>query len=99
MYLLPKPKKLQYIEGNFLFEKDMEIILAKGCALEDLQGARQLKDEIYKTAALDININKSYAPINKGIILKKQGELGEGYSLNIKDKLIEVIGDGTAGLF
>ena len=100
MYLLPKPKKMEYAEGKFSFDKDVEIILTKGCSLEDLAGARQLKSEIYEAVALDVNINRSYREdLSEGIILKKQGEIGEGYSLVIKDKLIEIIGEGSAGLF
>jgi hypothetical protein len=102
MIFLPQPKKIKESRGFFYISYDTEIVLDASCSIKELEIAKLIKNEIKSSAAMDININKSFAKDTKSIYLVKTAEeaegKSEGYTLKIREEGIVIEGNDYAGL-
>jgi len=99
MFLLPKPKQINYCLGNFYISGKTEIILDYNCNSHDFEAARLLKEEMQRFPGLKIQINKAFHNTGNSIYLKKCDGETEEYTIEIKESDIVVRGSDDAGLF
>ena len=99
MFLLPMPKEIHIQEGRFSLKPGAKIVLDAGCNFNDLDAARILQEEIFKTLKFKVDVTKSYSSEDGCIYLKKSKGKAESYKLYISGKGIELIGADDAGLF
>lgn len=99
MFLLPKPKQMNYTEGNFYVSKNIEIVLDYSCNFNDLESARLLKEEMQRLVGLKVKINKAFHSAKGFIYLKKGEGESESYTIKIEEDSIVVCGSDDAGLF
>ncbi|WP_426350205.1 family 20 glycosylhydrolase [Alloiococcus sp. CFN-8] len=100
MFLIPKPKDIQYKEERFNLGDKLEITLGRGCSLDSLEGARLLKEELWKALRVSGHINRSFSDqVDNNILLLIEEGRKESYSLRIEEKGIRISGGDEAGLF
>lgn len=101
MHLIPRPKSIVEKEGNFLIERDTEIILSSELSFDELNLAIMIQKEIEKNLGFKLNINKLFMhkDYNNAIILKKANFSNEeAYKLGINENQV-VIEGRDAGIF
>ena len=99
MLLLPKPKKINYNQGDFHISNNTQIVLDFDCNFNDLEAARLLKEEMQRFAGLKIKINKAFQNADNSIYLEKCDGESEAYTIEIKENHIVVCGSDDVGLF
>jgi len=99
MFLIPKPKQINYGKGEFYVSNKTEIVLDYHCNSNDLEAARLLKEEMQRFAGLKIQINKAFHKVDNSIYLKKCDGESEGYTIEIKENDIIICGSDDTGLF
>lgn len=101
MHLLPRPRKYNYHDGEFLIDRDTEIILSEDLSFEDLNLALMLKEDIENLLGFKLKINKLFLDkdYKNAIILKKYTfSREEEYKLEVKEDKV-IIKGYKAGLF
>ncbi|MDZ5253407.1 beta-N-acetylhexosaminidase [Clostridium sp. LIBA-8841] len=101
MHLIPRPKSIVEKEGNFLIERDTEIVLSSELSFDELNLAIMIQKEVEKSLGFKLNINKLFMnkDYNNVIILKKANLLNEeAYKLDINEDQVIIEGNGT-GIF
>ncbi|HHD2754358.1 TPA: family 20 glycosylhydrolase [Clostridium perfringens] len=101
MHLIPRPKSIVEKDGNFLIERDTEIILSSELSFDELNLAIMIQKEIEKNLGFKLNINKLFMQkdYDNAIILKKaKFSNEEAYKLGINENHV-VIEGRDAGIF
>ena len=99
--LIPYPQKVEIAGENFVFEKQIDILIDKGAVPADVFTADNLRQRLNKQ--WNIECRKTEVASGKCIILTRQeipDDLGEqGYKLIVEKDRITILGGGEAGLF
>ncbi|MDV4150720.1 glycoside hydrolase family 20 zincin-like fold domain-containing protein [Clostridium sp. AL.422] len=102
MNIIPRPRKMKYLEERFKLKRETNIILDYNCSFDDLDSAILLQDEINKDFGFKINITKAsncdiynnYILVNKNLSMEN-----EEYKLTIEKGSIEIEASTSKGLF
>ncbi len=95
MHLIPRPSSITEKNGEFIIERDTEIILSGNVSFDDLKTALILQEGIEKTLGFKLNINKVLLGKEyKNSIILKYGDFEnkEEYKLNVTEDNIVIEG-------
>ena len=98
LHLLPKPKKVDWLDGSFDITPDMCIVIAHGCGALARTGAKQLQAEIAAACGLAVDIRCGKAREGDISLEVKAAQPQQGYNLVINSKAVCIGGNDEAGL-
>nr|WP_300679806.1 glycoside hydrolase family 20 zincin-like fold domain-containing protein [uncultured Acetatifactor sp.] len=98
MILLPMPKKVEEKSGNLVLRVDTAVVMEAACPREAYVYAKQLKEEIFAWAGLNLDIRQG--SFRKGdVSLSTNASLGEHrYTLNITEEGAFLVGGSLNAL-
>ena len=97
LYLLPKPRQVEYHDGAFSLNPDLCIVLESGCELART-GARQLQEEILAACGTHVDIRIGKARAGDVRLTVEAAEPAQGYDLAVTPEGVCVTGHDEAGL-
>ena len=97
MNIIPKPHKLAEKKGGLILSTD--VVMDLSCLPEDFTAAKLLKKEFEEVAGFCKGINKSAIKKNGFVILSNKKIGGEGYTLDITEENVHIVGNSSKGLF
>ena len=98
LHLLPKPRKIEWLNGLFDVTPDMCIVFASGCGALVRTGAKQLQAEIASACGLNVDIRCGEARPGDISLAVEKSEPAQGYTLVVDAEAVRIIGNDEAGL-
>jgi hexosaminidase len=97
--LLPAPRRVEARAGAFRLHDDVPIVLAPGSDERDLESARSLARRAARLGRrLPVETHARTGDLGPRIELRREGESGDAYHLEVGDAAVVVTGAGGAGL-
>ena len=98
LHLLPKPRQLTMMAGEFSITPDMCIVIAPGCGMLARTGAKQLQAEIASACGLTVDIRCGKAREGDVFLAVQTAEPQQGYTIAVDADMVRVVGNDEAGL-
>jgi hexosaminidase len=98
--LLPAPARWRGREGAFSLAPSLPIVLTPEASDADFASARALAAAVRRSTgfALAVETHARRDGLGRHLLLRRRGDEGQGYSLEVSPDGIEAVGEGPAGL-
>lgn len=100
MNILPQPQNIQLKEGSFIICRTTRIVLDKNCGDDELRSALLLKEEIYQSIGLTLEIVKTIKALcNNAIFVCREFHDTRSYHIEISNTHIMISADSSREVF